>query len=151
MNAQPGLTMTRTFPASVDRLYALWTREELLKKWFCPGEGMTIPVAEADPREGGRYRIVMRDEDGQTYSPSGVYETVVPNEKLVFSWKWADSEVITRVTLLFRALSDNESELTLIHDGFPDDSMRDRHGEGWEGCLSRLEKAAQSQPEEMTS
>jgi uncharacterized protein YndB with AHSA1/START domain len=144
MTAKPSLTMTRTFPAAVERLYALWTREELLKKWFCPGDDMTIPVAETDPREGGSYRIVMQDKDGQTYSPSGVYETVIPNEKLVFSWKWADSDVITRVTLQFRALGDNESELTLIHDGFPDDSMRDRHNEGWEGCLSRLEKATQT-------
>ena len=103
---------------------------------------MTVPVAEADPREGGSYRIVMENKEGVTHSPSGVYETVIPNEKLVFSWKWADSEVITRVTLEFRAISDNESELILTHDGFPEMAMRDLHTEGWEGCLSRLAEAA---------
>ena len=144
MSGPASLTMTRTFHVSVERLYALWTREELLKKWFCPGDDMTIPIAETDAREGGSYRIVMQDKDGKTYSPSGIYETVIPNEKLVFSWKWADSEVITRVTLTFRALGDNECELTLIHDGFPDSDMRDLHNEGWDGCLSRLKKAAQS-------
>jgi len=120
----------------------MWTDPDLLREWFCPGEDMTVPVAEADPREGGSYRIVMENKDGVIHSPSGVYETVVPNEKLVFSWKWADSEVITRVTLEFRSLSANETELTLTHDGFPEAAMRDLHVEGWEGCLARLENAA---------
>jgi uncharacterized protein YndB with AHSA1/START domain len=84
----------------------------------------------------------MQNKDGGTHSPSGVYETVVPNEKLVFSWKWADSEVITRVTVDFRSISDNETELTLTHVGFPTAEMRDLHTEGWDGCLSRLAKAA---------
>lgn len=135
------LTIKRSFPASAERLYAMWTDGELLKQWFCPGDDMTVPVAEADAREGGSYRIVMQNSDGDTYSPSGVYEQVVPNEKLVFSWKWADSEIITRVTLEFRALSADETELTLIHDRFPDSDIRDLHNEGWEGCLSRLMKA----------
>lgn len=142
MNEYETLVIKRNFPASCERLYAMWTKDELLRQWFCPGEDMTIPVAEADAREGGRYRIVMENKDGETHSPSGVYETVVPNEKLVFTWKWADSEVITRVTLEFRAVSDHETELTLTHEGFTDAEMRDLHSEGWEGCLSRLAKAA---------
>ncbi|MCH8335345.1 MAG: SRPBCC domain-containing protein [Proteobacteria bacterium] len=137
------LVLRRTFPASCERVFAMWTNEELLKKWFCPGKDMTIPVAEVDARDGGSYRIVMRNQDGETYSPSGVYEKVVPNEKLIFSWKWADSEIVTRVTIDFRAISDAETELTLTHEGFPETDMRDRHNEGWEGCLSRLSEALQ--------
>jgi len=143
MATKSNLTIKRTFPASCEHLYAMWTTGDLLKTWFCPGDGMTIPVADADAREGGSYRIVMQSKDGETFSPSGIYETVVPNEKLVFSWKWADSEVVTRVTIEFRPLGDNETELTLTHEGFPDAEMRDLHTEGWEGCLSRLTASAQ--------
>ena len=141
MNAGNALVLKQTFPGSCERVFAMWTTEELLKKWFCPGKDMTIPVAEVDAREGGTYRIVMENPEGETYSPSGVYEKFIPNEKLVFSWKWADSEVITRVTIDFLAVSDKETELTLTHEGFPESEMRDRHTEGWEGCLSRLSDA----------
>jgi uncharacterized protein YndB with AHSA1/START domain len=119
----------------------MWTTDELLKRWFCPGKDMTVPVAEADVRVGGRYRIVMQNKAGETYSPSGIYEEVVANEKLVFTWKWADSDITTRITLEFLALGDSETELTLTHDGFPASDMRDRHNEGWEGCLGRLAEA----------
>ena len=138
MSKENTLVMTRIFPASRERVFAAWTREEILKQWFCPGENMTIPVAEADAREGGHYRIVMRNKDGNTYSPSGTYEKVVENEQLIFSWKWADSDLVTRVTIDLKALNENETELTLTHEGFPETDIRDRHNEGWEGCLSRL-------------
>ncbi len=141
MNAGNSLVLKRTFPASCERLFSLWTSAELMMTWFCPSEEMTVPVAEVDAREGGSYRIVMQNKDGETYSPSGVYEKVVPNEQLIFTWKWADSELITRVTLDFRALGDSETELTLTHEGFPETEIRDRHNEGWEGCLSRLAEA----------
>lgn len=144
MNAGNTPVMKRTFPASPERLYAMWTTAELMKKWFSPSEEMSIAVAEVDAREGGSYRVVMQNEDGETYSPSGVYEKIVPNKQLVFSWKWADSELITRVTVDFRAVGDSETELTLTHEGFPETAIRDSHNDGWQGCLARLADAART-------
>lgn len=74
MSAANTLAIKRTFPASCERVFRMWTTEELMKQWFCPGKDMTIPVAEVDAREGGSYRIVMQGKDGETCSPSGVYE-----------------------------------------------------------------------------
>lgn len=141
MNAANSLVLKRTFPASCERLFAMWTSADLMMQWFCPGKEMTVPLAEVDAREGGNYRIVMQNRDGETYSPSGIYEQVVPNKKLIFSWKWADSDLITRVTVDFRSVGDGETELTLTHEGFPETDMRDRHNEGWQGCLSKLAEA----------
>ena len=141
MSTANTLVIKRNFPASCERLFGMWTTEELLKQWFCPGKDMTIPVAEVDAREGGSYRIVMLGTDGKSHSPSGIYEQFVPYEKLVFSWKWADSETITKVTLDFRAVSDWETELTLTHEGFTKAEIRDQHDKGWDGCLSRLAEA----------
>ena len=132
------LVLTRVLPASREKVFAAWTEEALIKQWFCPQEGMTVPVAEFDVREGGTYRLVVEDTEGKTYSPGGVYEKIVTNEQLIFSWKWADSELITRVTIELRALGDKETELTLTHEGFPDTEIRDRHIQGWEGCLAKL-------------
>ena len=79
------LVLTRALPASREKVFAAWTEEEMIKQWFCPSAGMTVPVAELDAREGGAYRLVVEDSDGETYSPSGTYEKIVPNEQLIFS------------------------------------------------------------------
>ena len=132
------LVLTRILPAPREKIYSAWTKAEMIKQWFCPSEGMTVPVAELDVREGGAYRLVIEDAAGETYSPSGIYEKLVPNEQLIFSWKWADSELITRVIIDLRDHGDNETELTLTHEGFPETDVRDRHNAGWEGCLAKL-------------
>ena len=72
MNAGTTLILKRTFPASCERVFAMWTSAELMMKWFCPGKDMTVPVAEVDAREGASYRIVMQNKDGETYSPSNL-------------------------------------------------------------------------------
>lgn len=140
MSSARRLVIRRVFDAPVERVYAAWTREEMIKQWFCPGPSMTVPEAELDVREGGAYRVVMQSQDGETYSPSGTYEKVSANKQLIFSWKWSDSELVTRVIVDLRAVADNRTELTLTHEGFPDDDTRDSHNQGWEGCLAHLEE-----------
>ncbi len=134
------LVVKRTFKAPVERVYAAWTDAEQMKRWFAPGD-MSVPMAEADVREGGRYRVQMSESgsDCAFHTTGGVYREVIPNERLVFTWQWQGSELETMVTLEFKSLSANETELTLIHEGFDSEDTRDKHGQGWEGCLAKLE------------
>lgn len=48
------LVIRRTFPAPPERLFAAWTRPELLRRWFGPGP---IGVEEAVPDEFGRCQL----------------------------------------------------------------------------------------------
>ena len=132
------LVLTRLIPAGVEQVYEAWTNPTLMKRWFCPGDDMSVPIAESDPREGGRYRVQMLGPDGDTHTTSGVFQEVVPNERLRFTWQWEGSEVETEVTIELRALSNRETELTLVHEGFDTEEARDKHRQGWTGCLSKL-------------
>lgn len=133
------LVMTRRFKAPVERVYAAWTDAEQMKRWFAPGD-MTVPLAEADVREGGRYRVQMSEGDGdcEFHTTGGVYREVTSNRRLVFTWQWEGSNLETLVTLEFKSLSANETELILTHEGFDNEETRDKHGQGWDGCLAKL-------------
>jgi uncharacterized protein YndB with AHSA1/START domain len=137
------LVLKRTLAARPERVFAAWTRPELVRRWFSPGT-LVVEEAELDVRVGGSYRIVMMSPEGDPHSPGGVYEKVVPNEKLVFSWKWADSELVTRVTVELRAVGEGQTELTLTHEGFPDQETQDAHDQGWAGCLVKLPAALEA-------
>jgi len=132
------LILTRTFKAPVERVYAAWTDPEKMRRWFAPGD-MTVPDAEADVRVGGRYRVTMQGGECEFNVTGGVYREVIPNHRLVFTWQWEGTDLETLVTLEFRSVSANETELTLTHEGFDNESTRDKHGEGWNGCLVNLE------------
>ena len=51
-------TLAPTFSAPRERVYAAWTRSDLLGRWSCP-EGLTIGEAWNDLRVGGRFLVEM--------------------------------------------------------------------------------------------
>jgi uncharacterized protein YndB with AHSA1/START domain len=95
-------------------------------------------LAETDPRVGGRYRMVMRSQGGEEHDVSGEFREVVANRKLVFTWAWRSTpERQSLVTVEF--IPDGAATaLTLTHEQFADDAVRDRHRHGWTGSLEKL-------------
>jgi uncharacterized protein YndB with AHSA1/START domain len=133
----PALTMTRRFGAVPADVYAAWTRPELLAQWFGPHHTRVVS-AELDARVGGRFRIVLVEDNGAGHEVSGAYSEVEPEQKLVFSWAWSETpERTSRVTVTFRAVPDG-TELTMVHDRFADADTATRHRRGWTESLERL-------------
>lgn len=138
MDTAPALRITRTYAAPPEKVYAAWTDPQALKCWFAPSDAFQTPEVEADVRVGGRYRIVMRASDGEWHRVGGIYREVAPPRKLVFTWAWESTpERESLVTVEFIARG-NETELVLLHERFADAAVRDRHEQGWQGCLGRL-------------
>ncbi|MSQ53376.1 MAG: SRPBCC domain-containing protein [Betaproteobacteria bacterium] len=138
---RPSLAITRQFNAAPAKIWRAITEPESLKQWMGPTEDFKTPVAEADLRVGGRYRVVMHAPGGEVHEVSGVYREVVPNRKLVYTWAWKSTpELESLATIELRATS-NGTEFSLKHEQFADEGARDHHNQGWNGCLARLEKA----------
>lgn len=137
---KPSLSLVRRFKASPETLWRALTDPAALKAWMAPTNRHSVELAEADVRVGGRYRLVMKAPDGELHDVSGVYREVVPNRKLVYTWAWRTTpERESLVTLQLRAVAGG-TELTLTHEAFFDEAARDRHQEGWSGCLAQLER-----------
>jgi uncharacterized protein YndB with AHSA1/START domain len=90
------LTISRTFAASRERVFACWSSAERMKRWFSP-EGVDVPEAEIDCRAGGAFVICMRMPDGTEHWCRGAFGEVVPPERLTF-----DCEVSTGGKVGFR-------------------------------------------------
>jgi len=94
--APRSLTISRTFAASRDRVFACWSSAERMKRWFSP-EGVDVPEAEIDCRSGGAFVICMRMPDGTEHWCRGAFGEVVPPERLSF-----DCDVSTGAKVGFR-------------------------------------------------
>jgi uncharacterized protein YndB with AHSA1/START domain len=137
VGAKPSLTLTRRLSAPPDRCFRAWTEPQALTSWFGPGE-MKVVLAEADPRVGGRYRVVMRAPGGEEHDVSGVFREVVTDRKLVFTWAWRSTpERQSLVTVEF-VPDGGATALTLTHEQFFDEAACDRHRHGWTGSLGKL-------------
>lgn len=134
---EPSLTLKRRLKASPEAVYAAWTDPAKIVKWFGPDTG-PVEHAELDVRVGGRYSIGFRTEDGEQHHVSGVYREVVPNERLSFTWAWRTMPERESLVTILIAPDGPGSLLTLIHEKFFDEPARNRHREGWSGCLDKL-------------
>jgi len=137
-SSQATLRLTRTFPASPEKVFRAWTDPEALKRWAPPFD-RTAPVAEVDLRPGGRYRIHMRAPDGSVEIVTGLYQTVDPPHRLVYTWFWETKPEMgeTLVTVEFAADA-GATRVTLTHERFPNSEVRDRHELGWGGCFDKF-------------
>jgi len=137
---KPSLTIVRRLKAAPQKVWRALTQPDALKQWMAPDDAFKVPLAETDVRVGGRYRFVMQSPDGEQHDVSGVYREVEANRRLVYTWAWKSTpERESLVTVELRAAGTG-TELTLRHEQFADAEARDKHQQGWNGCIARLEK-----------
>jgi uncharacterized protein YndB with AHSA1/START domain len=136
------LEVKRFIKAPRDRVYAAWTDPAQLKQWFGPENVQTHDLV-ADVRVGGKYRWDITNAEGEKMTVRGEYRELQPGRKIVFTWQWDDDDVWkNRTSIVTVELDDIEggTELRLTHVQLPSEQSRDRHTEGWESVLDRLEK-----------
>ena len=78
------VTLSRVVDAPRNTVWKAWVDARQLALWWGPKQ-FTNPVCELDLRRGGRIRIVMKAPDGTEYPMSGVFQEIVPRERLVFT------------------------------------------------------------------
>ena len=143
--APRSLTISRTFAASRERVFACWSSAERMKRWFSP-EGVDVPEAEIDCRAGGAFVICMRMPDGTEHWCRGAFGEVVPPERLSF-----DCEVSTGGKVGFRVHTRVEfaeahgATLMAVEQSYEiyDPAFRNAvegSAEGWRTTLDKLDR-----------
>ena len=154
----PRFTITRTFAASLDRVWAAWTDPERLAAWFGPKETKGS-VLEYDLRPGGVWRGRMEAPDGSAMFSKFVFEHVEPQSKLVWIHGFADEAgnrirapfapqfpLELRATVTFAVAGDG-TRVTVDWepiDATPDEEaffggMMDSMTGGWSGSFDQLD------------
>ena len=136
------LEIKRFINAPRDRVYAAWTDPVQLREWWGPKGVQTLKFV-ADNRVGGKYSWDLVNQEGEEMSVFGEYRELVPQKKVVFTWKWDDDkawENYTSEVLVEFSDRGGGTELRLTHVQLPSEESRDRHNQGWNSVLDRLEK-----------
>ncbi len=133
------LQLRRTFSAPRERVFRAWTDAKEFALWFHPTTDHTTIISELNLKVGGTYSLEMHHKGGNVDRLSGTYRQIKPPEKLEFTWRWATDPPgqESLVSLEFVDLG-NATEVVLSHGQFPNAETRDKHNEGWMGCLEQL-------------
>jgi len=127
---------SRMIAAAPEELFDAWLDPEAIAHFMCPGEGVRVRDVEVDARVGGAFSLNM--VAGETVIPiHGTYRVIDRATKLAFAWLSDRTTDESVVTLTFEASSEG-TQMTLHHEGFPDEGARDDHAGGWQHIVGRL-------------
>ena len=135
------LTLTRTFAAPRDAVYAAFTDADALAAWFGP-VGFHVPRSSVliDPVVGGTQRFLMvSDDDPQMKSPvNSTYVEVVPGHRLVGEEHMADGLGAMRLEIDLVDVPGG-CELTLVQGPMFDATVH-MAGNGWSSSFTKLDE-----------
>lgn len=154
------IEITRTFQASVERVWMAWSNPEMMKQWMGPKD-FTCPMAKLDFRIGGKFIFAMKDSKGKLTYSTGIYEQILLHEKIIMTDQFSDKEgnVISAkeagiategeragkwpktcfVTVKFEKLGSEETRMSLIHEGIPAAACAECN-RGWSESFDKMQK-----------
>ncbi len=120
------IIMTRVFDAPRELVFKIMADPNALPQWWGP-RILTTVVDKMDVRQGGVWRYVQRDLDGNEYVFNGVYREIVPPERVVSTFEFEgmpghvvintiifeehDGKTKITVTSLFQTVEDRDEML----------------------------------------
>lgn len=132
------VVVRRFLPVPRERVFAAWLDSASLAQWMRPGQ-TTDAIVETDPRVGGKFRIVMRQE-AEDIEHRGEYLAIEPPSLLSFTWISVHTDLQPSVVTIEFFGRGTGTELVLTHRRLPPREV-EAHRAGWSDVVRMLEEA----------
>jgi uncharacterized protein YndB with AHSA1/START domain len=136
---QFAVAVERVIRAPRPKVYRAFLDPALLEQWMGP-DGFSVTVATVDERVGGEHRVEMLNPDGEHETFDSTILELVPDERIVMTWRFAPGAEDTLLTVTFRDTEDGATELRLEHERITYTPPLDTESvdAGWTQTLAKL-------------
>lgn len=117
ITAEPGkqeIVIEREFDALRELVFKAFTDPKLYVQWLGP-RGLTTKLETFEPRNGGSWRYIQKDANGNEYAFHGVNHEVTAPERIISTFEFEglpEKGHVILETARFEELSGNRTKLT---------------------------------------
>jgi len=144
------IIIDRHYKHSPERVFEAFSRKAAFEQWIAPSDEIGTRVLLHDFKIGGQYRIEFSIPDSGKLFLKGEYVHIEQPRQICFTWEWEEPDVHaginSLVTVDFLEHKGN-TRLTITHENLSTLQATERHIQGWNGALLRLEKLITNQPD----
>lgn len=137
-------TLRGCLNSDVATVYQAFHDPEILCKWFAPGN-LVVSQFMSNFAEGGQYRAVLQGPDGFQQTVVGTYQQIEQDHRISFTWRWDDTNDITKVDVQFVQMHNITTKIKLTQSGFAREQDMINQQYGWLACLEKLTLATREQ------
>lgn len=115
---EPGgqqICMTRVFDAPRELVFQAFTDAKLIVEWLGP-RVLTMQLETFEPRNGGSWRYIHRDSNGNEFAFRGVYHEVTAPERIIQTFEFEglpEKGHVILETAKFEALEGGQTKLVM--------------------------------------
>jgi uncharacterized protein YndB with AHSA1/START domain len=153
VTATPGgreIIIEREFEAQREKVWEAWTNPDLLKQWLGP-KGYEMTVEKYEAKDGGSYRYIHKDPDGNEFTFRGVFHGFYKPYKAVQTFEFEglpEPGHVSLDTILLDDLGNGRTKVKTIsvfqtpedRDGMVQSGMEKGLREGYERLDDLLSK-----------
>jgi len=153
ITAEPGkqeIFITREFDAPRELVFKAYTDPQLYVQWLGPRE-LTMTLETFEPKNGGSYRYIQKDRDGNEYAFHGVNHEVLEPERIIGTFEFEglpEKGHVILGTVRFEALPESRTRVVsqsvfqsvADRDGMVQSGMERGVNEGYDRLDALLEK-----------
>jgi uncharacterized protein YndB with AHSA1/START domain len=130
-------TINGILNASLPNVFSAFCRPELLMRWCAPGN-LNVSQFHSHFTPGGNYQMVLQSPDGFQQTVVGTYQDIQPNQFLSFTWRWEDTNDITKVEIKFASRASDDVKISLTQRGFKREQDMLQQQFAWLACFEKL-------------
>ena len=153
ITAEPGkqeIIIEREFGAPRELVFKAFTDPELYVQWLGPRR-LTMTLDTFEPRNGGRWRYISKDQSGNEFAFHGVYHEVFSPQRIIDTFEFEglpEKGHVILETFTFEALPGGRTSLTsqsvfqsvADRDGMLQSGMEEGVNDSYERLVELLEK-----------
>lgn len=139
--SQNSVKLHRVLTASPEKVYRAFTESDALARWIAP-DGFTCTVHSMEVKVGGKFKMSFKNfTTTKSHSFGGEYLELIPNEKLVYTDVFDDTNLpgTMTTTVILKKVSCG-TDLTVVQENIPSVIPLEHCYLGWQQSLQYLAK-----------